>query len=69
MNRPVVEELIQDALNESNLQKSLSTLLNDKNERQRICEDYKTLRTLLSAGGNASLNAAKAIWEFTSKPS
>ena len=64
MDRPVVEELIQDALTEAQLKKSLNAVLQDSEVRSRILRDYEALRTLLSAGGNASLNAAKAIVDF-----
>ena len=65
MDRLVVRELIQDELNEQNLQKALTSLLEDAEVLRQLQKDYKELEAVLSAGGNASLNAAQAIIDFT----
>lgn len=64
MDREVVKELIQGDMNETNLVHELRELLTNKNKQQQLKEDYSALKTLLSAGGNASKNAALSIWEF-----
>lgn len=64
MDRMVVRELIQDDLNETELKASLTSILTDQQVRTKMLADYQALRDILSAGGNASLNAAKAIVDF-----
>lgn len=64
MNKPVVKELIQHELTVENLKTELSRLLTDKDRIQLLNEDYEALRALLSKGGHASANAAKAINNF-----
>lgn len=64
MDKEVVKELIQDDLTEENLVKELNKLLFDQYKREQLAADYKALKELLSAGGNASANAAKAIIDF-----
>lgn len=64
MDKPVVKELIQDDLTPDNISKALGDLLLNEERLQQIQTDYAALKQLLSAGGNASANAAKSIFEF-----
>lgn len=64
MDKEVVKELIQDEFTVDNLTKELKKLLTDNEKQQQIKKDYSELRDLLSAGGNASKNAAKIILDF-----
>ncbi len=66
MDKPVVKELIQNDLTVENLNHELSELLFNKTKQQQLKNDYEELRNILSAGGNASANAAKIIYEFVS---
>ena len=63
-NREVVKELIQDDMNEINLVQELQALLTNTKKQRQLKEDYDSLKTLLSAGGNASKNAALSIWNY-----
>ena len=67
MDKPVVKELIQDELTPENIEKELYELLTNKNRQLQLQDDYKVLKKLLSAGGNASANAAVSISKFLSK--
>jgi len=62
MDKPVVKELIQDELTVENLKQELSLLLFDEVKQRQVKDDYEALRNILSAGGNASANAAKIIY-------
>ena len=64
MDKLVVKELIQDELTAENLKKELSALLTNVERQQQLGEDYKNLHNILSAGGNASANAAKIIFDL-----
>jgi lipid-A-disaccharide synthase len=64
MDKEVVKELIQDELNTKNLALELSKLLNDENKMAALTTDYKNLHNVLSAGGNASQQAAQKIMQF-----
>ncbi|MEP6926916.1 MAG: lipid-A-disaccharide synthase [Ginsengibacter sp.] len=66
MDKEVVKELIQDELTPQNITKELNYILCDTLKKERIKFDYQQLKKLLSEGGNASANAAKIIYEFTS---
>lgn len=61
MDKLVVKELIQNDLTVENLTKELSVLLNDEQRQEVLKKDYDDLKNILSAGGNASANAAKII--------
>ncbi len=61
MDKPVVKELIQNELTVENLKHELSELINNKSKQKQLNKDYKDLKDVLSAGGNASSNAAKII--------
>ncbi|MEX1201605.1 MAG: lipid-A-disaccharide synthase [Ferruginibacter sp.] len=67
MDKEVVKELIQNEMNEANLVTALTSLLADKAKQQKMQADYDELRKLLTAGGNASRNAATSIWGFIRK--
>ena len=64
MDRPVVKELIQNDLTAENVTHELSELLNNPQRQQQLQHDYEELKNILSAGGNASANAAKIIFNF-----
>jgi lipid-A-disaccharide synthase len=64
MNKEVVKELIQDQLTPQNISHELNKILFDTLKREVIETDYNRLKKLLSDGGNASANAAKAIISF-----
>ena len=64
MDKEVVKELIQDELTSLNITKELNGVLFDTLKRERIKFDYHQLKNLLSEGGNASVNAAKNIYDF-----
>ncbi|HEY0297646.1 MAG TPA: lipid-A-disaccharide synthase [Arachidicoccus sp.] len=68
MDKPVVKELIQNALTEHNLEKELQLLLKDHSKQIQLKNDYQQLKDILSAGGNASANAAKEIMKFLNFP-
>ncbi|HEV7621261.1 MAG TPA: lipid-A-disaccharide synthase [Flavisolibacter sp.] len=61
MDKPVVEELIQDQLTTSNLVKALKRILKGGDKYQQILSDYNDLKRLLQENGNASAHAAKEI--------
>jgi lipid-A-disaccharide synthase len=64
MNKPVVKELIQNDLTVTDLKNELQQLLTNEERQLQIKNDYKDLKELLSAGGNASANAAKIVCEY-----
>ncbi len=66
MNKAVVKELIQNELTVENLKQELSELLFNEKKQQQLKQDYADLKNILSAGGNASANAAKIIYDFIS---
>ncbi|CAN5117164.1 lipid-A-disaccharide synthase [soil metagenome] len=66
MDKQVVRELIQNDLTVENLRNELHKILSDEVYIKRMKDDYDELKKLLTAGGNASENAAKIIIEFTS---
>jgi lipid-A-disaccharide synthase len=61
MNKEVVKELIQHDLTVENLKSELHKILYDNSKKDQINKDYSKLKKILSAGGNASANAAKII--------
>jgi lipid-A-disaccharide synthase len=64
MDKEVVKELIQNELTVANLEYELEQLLTNKTKQQQLQKDYADLKTLLSAGGHASANAAKSIVRY-----
>lgn len=67
MDKPVVKELIQEALTTENLTRELSLLLNDTEKIASLKADYDALRELLSQGGPASKQAAEIIFHECGK--
>lgn len=65
MNREVVKELIQDDLNNQRLEQELNSILYDLTRIGKIQNDYRELRDLLEAGGNASAKAAGIIYTLS----
>ncbi len=63
MDKPVVKELIQDDFSEEKVKAELKALLEDSIYRNRILDDYKSLKTKLGGLG-ASARAAKIIFNF-----
>ncbi len=63
MDKPVVKELIQNDLTVENIKQELSALLFDEAKQAQVKKDYEDLKNVLSAGGNASANAAKIIYD------
>ena len=51
---------------ETRLKLELTRILKDQQVRSQMQKDYGELKTLLSVGGNASLNAARAVVELIS---
>jgi lipid-A-disaccharide synthase len=64
MDKPVVTELIQNALTTDNLTKELGSILHDQNRIQQIKKDYADLKNLLQKESNASARAAQEIIGF-----
>ncbi len=64
MDKEVVKELIQNDLTAENITSELKKILFDPVKKERIKEDYRQLKQLLSEGGNASKNAAESIYDF-----
>ncbi len=64
MDKEVVKELIQDELTVENIKPELDLLLNDSKKQEQLQKDYAALKSQLSKGGNASINAAKSIYAF-----
>lgn len=67
MDKLVIKELIQQDLTVENLSRELSSLLQDGLKLQQLQTEYASLKNILSAGGNASANAAKSIYRFGNK--
>ncbi len=61
MDKEVVKELIQGEMTTDNLVKALNELLNDGATQKRLAGDYAILKEMLSAGGEASDQAADNI--------
>ncbi len=61
MNKAVVKELIQDQLTVDNIATELNLILHDEERKQQLASDYRALKALLSAGGNASQKAARSV--------
>jgi lipid-A-disaccharide synthase len=61
MEREVVRELLQSALNEQSLERELRALLEDDAYRQRMGDAYRELWSRLGSG-DASEKAAAAVF-------
>jgi len=64
MDKLVVKELIQNDLTVENATRELRGLLEDKERQEQLQQDYAALKAILSAGGNASLNAALSVYNI-----
>ncbi|MFT3947019.1 MAG: lipid-A-disaccharide synthase [Agriterribacter sp.] len=64
MDKPVVKELIQHDLTTANTIMELKAILYNPVRIEQLKTDYRQLRDILSKGGHASDNAAKAISSF-----
>lgn len=64
MDKLVVLELIQNDLTARNLIRELNELLTNKERQEQLQKDYADLKERLSAGGHASSNAAKSIYQL-----
>lgn len=67
MDKEVVKELIQDDLTPGNLVAALKEILEDDQRRTQMLRNYADLKNILSAGGNASANAAQIIVAFAAE--
>lgn len=65
MNREVVRELIQGEMSVKNIVGELKLLIAENKKTERLAKDYAELKEILTAGGNASSNAAEIIFNFT----
>jgi lipid-A-disaccharide synthase len=63
MDKLVVKELIQNDFTVENVRQALSQLLFDQTKQVQLRKDYTELKSILSAGGNASFNTAKIIFD------
>jgi lipid-A-disaccharide synthase len=64
MDKKVVTELIQDDLTPANVKKELDSILNSALRITQLQEDYRSLKSLLEQGGNASARAAQEVVGF-----
>ncbi|MCC6288820.1 MAG: lipid-A-disaccharide synthase [Chitinophagaceae bacterium] len=64
MDKPVVKELIQHDLTTANIITELRDILYNPVRIEQLKTDYRQLRDILSRGGHASDNAARAISSF-----
>lgn len=67
MDREVVKELIQDELTVTNVSAALKEILENPQKQLQLRQDYQQLKKVLTAGGDASANAAKSIYDFLEK--
>ncbi|HEY5462885.1 MAG TPA: lipid-A-disaccharide synthase [Hanamia sp.] len=67
MDKEVVKELIQNDLTPENITTGLKKIIFDSEKRERMKSDYLQLKQLLSEGGNASMNAAKCIYNLLTR--
>lgn len=62
MDKEVVKELIQHEMNSGNLIAELKKILPGSPQREEVLNDYKQLKEILKAGGDASAKAAALIY-------
>ncbi|MEY3921802.1 MAG: hypothetical protein RL634_1563 [Bacteroidota bacterium] len=67
MDKLIVKELIQNALNVESIYEELALLLTNDSKRSQLKTDFQALHQLLLSGGNASKNAAEKIQELLLK--
>jgi lipid-A-disaccharide synthase len=61
MDQPIVKELVQDDLTSKNISEELNKLLNDKNYRNTILDNYKKLKAVLGGTGASSRLAKELV--------
>jgi lipid-A-disaccharide synthase len=61
LDKPAVKELIQHELTPANLVLELDRLINDRDRRNELHQDYQKLWEILTPGGAASENAARVV--------
>ena len=66
LDKEVVKELIQAEMNVTQLTHELKNILPGTAQRDVVLKDYKQLKEILRAGGNASEKAATLIYQFVS---
>jgi lipid A disaccharide synthetase len=64
MNKPVVDELIQDELTPENIKSSLEKIIYPSPQREAMKNEFIELYHLLKAGGAASKKAAEIIHQL-----
>ncbi len=64
MDKKVVTELIQNQMTAENCIAELHELLHNEKRRTTLKKEYTDLKNLLTAGGNASKNAAEIIYRM-----
>ena len=65
LDKAVVKELIQDELNEANIVKELSLILENGERRAAVLEGYESLHQMLQTGQDASTLTATIIYNTT----
>ncbi len=65
LDRPLVQELIQNELNEKNIVEELGTIVAGGSKRERIMQGYDDLQNILQSTENASTLAAGIVYEAT----
>ncbi|MFV0606744.1 MAG: lipid-A-disaccharide synthase [Niabella sp.] len=61
MDKEVVKELIQGAMNVTNITRELKALLEDENRKETLAAQYKQLKEILGSESSASAKAATII--------
>ncbi len=65
LDRPLVQELIQNELNEKNIVEELGTIVVGGSKREIILQGYDDLQNILQSTENASTLAAAIVYEAT----
>jgi lipid-A-disaccharide synthase len=61
LNKPAVQELIQEEMNAANIRTAVHEILFNEAKRAEMITDFSDLKSILQAGGNASEKAAMEI--------
>jgi lipid-A-disaccharide synthase len=61
LNKPAVQELIQEEMNAANIRTAVHEILFNEAKRAEMITDFNDLKSILQAGGNASEKAAMEI--------
>ena len=67
MDKLIVKELIQNALDVESICGEIELLLTNDSRRSQLKDDFQALHQLLLSGGNASKNAAEKIQKLLLK--